>query len=290
MSGRWLVWGVVALTVAGCIQGPGTGFATVQGGSVATFLALPAGRLDAAGGWKTSNGYVVFPTNDSLALEAKQVVLLAPATAGTGATGRTFDPAKPPPNYTLCHGGHCHRNDGTLIAYDEVQAELVGGGSASAAAVVVALRPRNADPIRLPLAGSAGLEFGPCDPTCDLPRGKLTRARLELVRLLANGTVASQPGSPALGVGAHHWTLNLPLDTVELAGAIQGVIDRDQAAAFRVSGTLKLSDTLFDGVDWPRLVATDDPIDLAADGATRETLLANMAKTSWVPTFEALAP
>lgn len=37
-----------------------------------------------------------------------------------------FDPANPPEGYSLCHGGHCHAEDGSLVDYATIEAELAG--------------------------------------------------------------------------------------------------------------------------------------------------------------------
>jgi hypothetical protein len=71
---------------------------------------------------------------DRVSLHLVGVALLAPAT-GSDTASTLFDPANPPPGYTLCHGGHCHRSDGSIASYEEIQAELASGGGVRSDAV-----------------------------------------------------------------------------------------------------------------------------------------------------------
>lgn len=54
--------------------------------------------------------------------------LLGPA----GTAGGEFDPANPPPGYTLCHQDHCHAVDGSLESYDEIIAKMAASDGPAA--------------------------------------------------------------------------------------------------------------------------------------------------------------
>ena len=58
-------------------------------------------------------------------------MFLESVTRTAGGSGGSFDPANPPKGYTLCHTGHCHSEDGELIPYEEVKAEMAAGGGTS---------------------------------------------------------------------------------------------------------------------------------------------------------------
>jgi hypothetical protein len=274
---------LLVASLAGCAFGPGSGFGTLAAGvGVTAGLPLAAARLDTSGGWKTDNGYVVYLDGRGLALEVRDLTLQAPPqSSGTA----TFDPAKPPPGYTLCHSGHCHRNDGALIDYADVQAELAAGGAGAAATTVLTLAPRTPSLALLPGA-RATLAFDRCTPSCDLPRGKLTRAPLGLKRLSASGRVTSQPGIAPLPGGSVAWQLELA-DGLTLAGpTLQVTVDRGQPTTFKLAGELSPSERLFDGLDWARLARQGGTLQLDADPSTREALLANFAKSAWTPRLD----
>lgn len=79
-------------------------------------------RLDAVGRLKTANDFRV--ELEGLELDAGPVELIA---ALEGAAG--FDPAAPPAGYSLCHNGHCHADDGRLVPYEDIAAELANTSS-----------------------------------------------------------------------------------------------------------------------------------------------------------------
>jgi len=56
-----------------------------------------------------------------------------------GSQSNTFDPNNPPPPYTNCHSGHCHRTDNdALVSYEDIQAEMDAGNTQSAPVIVEA--------------------------------------------------------------------------------------------------------------------------------------------------------
>ncbi len=103
------------LATSGCTLEDGAGWADARAGVAA--------RLAGERTVETDQGFVV--RLDALALTVDGVALYSAAAAGAGPA--TFDPADPPPGYTLCHGGHCHTSDGALESYDEIRAKLAGG-------------------------------------------------------------------------------------------------------------------------------------------------------------------
>ncbi len=55
-------------------------------------------------------------------IEPSELELRARATGGGGV--EDFDPADPPPGFTLCHQGHCHHEDGGIYDYEEIEAGI----------------------------------------------------------------------------------------------------------------------------------------------------------------------
>jgi hypothetical protein len=241
---------------------------------------LGSGRTNGPGTWKTDNGYVLDLAGAPVTLEVRDVSLQAP---GSSSGSATFDPANPPAGYTLCHGGHCHRADGALIDYADVQAELASGGGAAAPTTLLTLAP--VSPVLAVRPGdAASIALGACIPGCELPRGTISRAPLRFVTVKASGQVSSAPGTAALPGGTVAWRFTLA-DVVLAGPSLSLAIDRGTPPGFTLGGTIAVTDRLFDGLDWARLAASGSPVQLDADAASRETLVANVAKSAWTPTL-----
>jgi hypothetical protein len=265
--------------VVSCAWGPGTGFASLERVAVTTTLPVPAARLDEAGRLKTDNGYRV-ALGDKVRVYFKDLSLQAPGAPG-GATGGTFDPANPPPGYSLCHGGHCHRADGALIDYADIQAELAGGG-ATAARTVVRLTPFSQVAFVAP-NGEGLVDSFNCAPGCTLDQGDLSRAPLALTKFEAYGTVEAGPGMTALGAAPVSWVVELPAESLTYQAELDATVSRTSPATLGLFGRLVLSERLFDGIEWERLAAAQPgaTLRLAQDAKTKETLLANLARAQW---------
>jgi hypothetical protein len=169
-----------ALLLASCALDAGGPFASVSG-ALEVALVVPASR-DAGGGWmKLDTSYQARLTRATL--ELGPVELVASAAAGTA-----FDPANPPPGYTLCHGGHCHAADGRLVSYADVAAQLAGGSGATVALAFTA--PGTIDL----LAGEATFPLTCGAPRCDLPGGTVALVRVAARRLVLEGAVRDPVG------------------------------------------------------------------------------------------------
>ncbi len=157
-------------------------------------LDIPADR-DVGMGWqRLASGYEIAIA--TLELEAEELSLVD---GGDG--GLTFDPANPPEGFSLCHNGHCHAADGSLVSYEEIAVQLGQQGSTS---VVAAMDIGALDLI----AGvSRILE---CEPSCDLPRANIALANLDVARLRAEGRVRDS-AAPARIEGEIPWVLDLDL-------------------------------------------------------------------------------
>lgn len=116
---------MVLLGLGGCL-GEGQPWGEVEL-AVGLRFEPPAARLDESGRLKTANDFRV--ELEEVEVEAGPVELLAEV-EGVG-----FDPSAPPPGYSLCHNGHCHADDGRLVPYEEIAAELAGGSGSESVVV-----------------------------------------------------------------------------------------------------------------------------------------------------------
>jgi len=250
-------WFAALPLTLGCALDPGHGFATVEAASLeGRFEPGPARGLD--GGFLTDEGYAV--TLDLLTLDVESIGFDELRTAGGG---EAFDPAHPPPGYTLCHGGHCHAEDGRLVPYAEVEAELSGGGgfarvvTLGAAAVFDLL-----DSAKRPLSDAV--------PSNELPRTSLRRIVVRARTVEVRGAVESEVLTPPR-------ELDLTLaGAFEVASPFELAIGDEGLGAIELDVTLELDGTLFDGVDFADL--PDEELQTSAvDGALGAALLTGLA-------------
>jgi hypothetical protein len=172
----------VAALAGGCAFTDGGPFAVLSA-ELAASAPIETDRALEDGWQKLASDYEV--RIESLELELEPIALIEIAGGELG-----FDPANPPPGYSLCHNGHCHRDDGALVSYEEIAAELAGDSGAER--VVVSLPVGALDLIageRRPLD---------CAPSCELPLARIGLARLPLMRVRIAGQVRDGRGSPRL--------------------------------------------------------------------------------------------
>jgi len=256
------------LTCASCAWEAGEGFATLEPTAQVAFVPLE--DREAGAGWqRLDTDFQALIEAGSLRIS--RIELLAGASAGGGGS---FDPANPPPGYGNCHGGHCHRDDGALVSYEEIEAELGGGGAAPAVA-------------SLPL-GDVDL-FAPaeraltCSPDCELPRTELQRMRWPLEALTLEGRVRDGRALPRLA-GERPFRVVLPapaqgaLATLEEALALTS--DRSEPPQVSLALQLDVTARLLDGLDWGTATETDGVllVDGERNAALRERLLENLAQ------------
>jgi hypothetical protein len=276
--------------LAGCAWGPGAGFATLQKAVTTQALPISADRLDETGRWKTDNGYRLTIAERLVRVHVAGVTIDGPAAAGAAATASAaFDPANPPPGYSLCHGGHCHRADGALVDYADIQASLAGGNAAPATQRLMALVPTSKVAF-VPLGGEASLDSFNCragaDGACEFGQGTAASSDLLVQAVQAYGQAAAGPGLAALGSGSVEWVLDLDMiaqPSAFRAGLAPRVIDRLGPAGLRFTGRFQVTERLLDGIQWDRLAqsAAGATIKLEADAATKEQILTNLAKSAW---------
>ncbi len=260
------------LLLAGCAWEPGEGFAVVEPTVRAGYTPLPS--RDAGGGFqRLSSDFQVRVSGASLQLAS--IALLGSA-GGGGST--IFDPANPPPGYSLCHGGHCHRDDGALIDYEDIQAELNGGGATTSSVATLPV----GDSMDLLTPETRALQ---CQPDCELPRTSVTRGRWTITGLRLEGTVRDSRQTPRFtGERPFRFVVTpaatAPEPLLTLEGELDVPSDREHEPRVRLGLSLDVTPAVFDAVDWAAAtVDANGVVDLNApdNKAAREALLEALA-------------
>jgi hypothetical protein len=243
---------------AGCAIGPGQPFAELDATLDARFT--PEADRVAADGFVRLAGDVEIAL-DRFELDTTELVLL-----DLGGAGGAFDPANPPPGYSLCHNGHCHAADGRLVSYEEIAAELAAGEGAEQ---VVAL------PVgRLALLEGTSRALD-CAPSCELPRSLIAASRLPVTGVALAGRVRDRRAEPRFP-GEQAWSATLTFDpALALAGELDLPADRAHDPDVALTVRLAPGGAVFDAVDFVALVRDDGGVvapGSAAAGALAEGL------------------
>jgi hypothetical protein len=252
---------------------------TVTQATLSAQYALRPER-DAGGGFQVlASDYQVRVTRAEV--ELAPVALVAQA-AAAGGGGGTFDPANPPPGYSLCHGGHCHADDGRLVDYEDIQAELSGGGGAQAR-TVLSLQPAQATVDLLAQPAPQALS---CAQACTLTEGDIHQVRVPVRRLLLEGEVRDGRPTPRFA-GTRPLPLSLLLETpaegtpVPVSAEVELPVDRDSPPHLALTLSLTPGASLFDAVDFAALAAaTTGPLTLSesVNAAAWEQVVAALAE------------
>ena len=177
-----------------------------------------------------------------------------------------FDPADPPPGYSLCHNGHTPTPK--LVDYEDIAAELAAasgqGGVTITQAVDTSSRSRRPQPPPL----------GDCSNDCRLQRGLIASATLQTgdLRVVATVTDAREGEDNRLGGEALAIDVLVPA-TLALQSAIDLELD-GQPPALRFEASLQAT----------RVPSTTP----SADQALRAALAANLGEHATLHTQPAL--
>ena len=230
------------LLLAGCTFTPGSGFTTLSGASVGADFR-PGARGDAETGFFTDLGYTV--TVDAFELELGDVELLELQ----GGSDGLFDPANPPPGYGLCHNGHCHHDDGRLVSYAEIEAELAGD-SAEFVPIVTLVSSGDYELLSGTAIATEVL------PSMELPMADMGQLELDVPWIALEGTVSGGPDGAGLDEPID---LVVDLDPVApLSSGIDFVVSRDSEPSIELAVQLTVDGTLFDGIDFATVSGGDD--------------------------------
>ncbi|MEZ4439786.1 MAG: hypothetical protein R3B72_11895 [Polyangiaceae bacterium] len=239
----------LAMLLTGCAFGDGDPYGIVSGTLEAGY-ELHEDR-DAGDGFQRLVSELSLRL-DRAELRIADVELIA-TQAATVASSVTFDPANPPDGYSLCHNGHCHRDDGALVDYADIQAELAGTTATSQ--TVVTLR---AAPIDLLVSEPVSLD---CGDGCVVGQVDVSRLRLEATLLEVAGVIRDDRPIPAFdGDKPFHATLALGAidETQPAVGRLEHAVtlpfDDEEPPVVALALSLRASAALFDGID-PDVVA-----------------------------------
>lgn len=102
--------------------------------SAITFLAVANCSFTDGQPWGEVEGSIAAQPVDSTGAIPEDVTLeqatidaklfVESVSTSSGGSGGSFSPSNPPDGYTLCHNGHCHSEEGELVSYEDVRAEL----------------------------------------------------------------------------------------------------------------------------------------------------------------------
>ncbi|MBK9072303.1 MAG: hypothetical protein IPL79_15085 [Myxococcales bacterium] len=260
----WSAIAAIFTMAAGCTNGPGEPFGAIEGQFHAQWQMLP--ERDEGDGWqRLASDFEVKLDDVGLTLQA--LALLPGAEAALA-----FDPAAPPPGYSLCHNGHCHAADGRLVSYEDISAELTGGAPA---------KPLVTWPLA-PVDALAGESFVlACDGApCDLPLGSLGKVTLTTNGLALAGRVRDGREPARLAEQAFVVTLELPDGGSKTT--VDGGLPIDRANAPQIAFLASLAPTaaLLDDINW--LALTGEPLDLASDPNGAAALAEGLSATPLV--------
>lgn len=216
-------------------------------------FAPSASRLTAAGALKTAKDYAV--VLEKMRVGVREIDLVM-SDGGEGAL--SFDPANPPPAYSLCHNGHCHHDDGRLVSYEDIEIELAGG---SASGRFTALRPVRDAELDLLVDGPVVPALETCLDGCLLPRGAFVSSGASVTHLVVEATVfdlrpLENARLPATGTAL---SMRVPIDA-RIETRLEGAIDDQSSRRIEIALHLEFSETAFDPVDFGALLGSV-PID-----------------------------
>lgn len=234
---RAMLFGASALF--GCADEPGHGFATLESASVQ--VSLEPGEARAIdGAILTNRAYRVTVTRLEIDVES---VALTSLSGGNGSA--RFDPSNPPPGYGTCHGGHCHHEDGRLVDYADIEAELAAGSGGGFTEVARAEVGQRLD--ALAAERKRVSEFA---PSRELPETELRKVSVGLSALRVDAEVSSGDDTTS----PRRLVVRVPLE-LSLEEGVDLRIDRDGPAVLRLAVVLRLDGTLFDDIEFDELDA-----------------------------------
>lgn len=251
-------WSVAALGLAAMLAATGCAFEDGDPWGEARFAVSTV--FDEAGrasddGFRTAHDYLVVV--ESLSLELQEIAL-----AMSGGEVVSFDPSDPPEGYLLCHNGHCHSDDGRLVSYEEIAAELAGA-SATGARTVQALNTS----VELEPTETA-VPLGDCSNDCWLSRGELATVTLRASGVRARLHVTDRRTGdsarlPESGVDVSVDETGL----VEWTVPVSGRLDGRRPPVFELGAALSVPATLVDDIEWSETIEAGALLQAIEDSA-----------------------
>ena len=189
-------------------------------------------------------------------VELVDETLTSTPTANTGGGNVTFDPANPPPGYSLCHNGHCHHDSGDLVDYEDIVAELQGGGATTSSTVALSLDGSTQDLLRDEAVALT------CED-CQLSEGYVSLVRMRASRLELRGRFRDGLTPPRFeGTRRFEATVELGADD-RLEQRVALPLDDDNPSGITMALHISPTAAMLDSVD-PMAVASapDGPLSL----------------------------
>ncbi len=249
------------LACPGCTLEDGDGFAHLSGKLYSIFSGVAPGnsRLQSDGWFKTADSFEL--KLDKLTLQLRYLRLQSEGSAAVSSAGCSFDPSNPPAGCGLCHGGHCHC-DGKLVSYEDLKARACGGATASAtlSTLKLLLVPRDQE-----LLGSGTQNWDlACAGSCELKQGSASQLSVELEKLSMAAQVRDRSAADRLGGKTYKVMLSWPLAGAALTHKFKSSLslDRDHPHMLDLAVMLPVSDKLLDGIEWHKLIADKDTINI----------------------------
>ena len=241
MTIRVLAPTLATLLLAGCAFTPGDPWGVLEPELRLTFDPAPE-RL-------TDEGWLLTSTSYAIEIDALSVRFDAVSVSMQGSAGPVaFDPADPPEGYSLCHNGHCHADDGSLVAYEDIALAASGDGGSS---FVVAT---TSDLVAASVEGS-DVALLACPGDCLLTPGVLNAVSVTVLEVGITGRVHDTlPGDSArLPEGGVPLDVTWSVDGAWSAG-LAGAVGDDTPLTVHVAAALVVPAALFDGLDWAALL------------------------------------
>ncbi len=234
---RWLVLGSLALGGCAFSDGEPWGEASLR---LEVRWWVPQDRQMEGGEVRLANDYAL--RLDDVAAEVVAVTL---EIAAPGGEVSSFDPAAPPPGYSLCHGGHCHADDGRLVDYADIEAELSGGASG-----LEHLRVPVAQAVQF-LGEGRDVALGVCPERCWLERGRVVGVQVELRQLRLQGSLRDLRSGAAqrLDGALMALILEVPL-TMQVRFSLDEVVGKGEPQRLHLDLSLRWLPQALDGVEW----------------------------------------
>ncbi len=225
---RWL--SSLALILPACALGEGDPWGELDVAMQVRF-SPPADRI--------KEGLVATARDYRVQLD-ELVVTVTTLAISSGEDAIAFDPANPPPGYSLCHNGHCHAADGRLVAYEDI-GESGGGGEA-----LVTLNGESVvvdDVSEVPLSG--------CDGLCEVLEPAHLNALSASVGLRVAGRAFDSRPEARLPEDGVAFDFVLPVR--DLLVPMDARFGPDQRLGLAIDAMLNVPASLFDDVDFAAL-------------------------------------
>lgn len=235
----FVVGGLLIVGGSACTFVDGQPWAEVDSAELAVNPFIPgAARLDGQGRLMTARSYAV--VLEHIGLEMGDLRIQQADAAGEPLA---FDPASPPPGYSLCHGGHCHADDGTLPTYAEVEAKLLGGATAAPALGF------HVEDTVVPLVGEARQTLRCRIDPCVLQRGPIVGGLLEVTAVRLVGTAFDLTNEARLPEAGIPFAVDLQ-PPAPLLAPLNAEAERFEPVYRKVGLTLAVAYSVLDDVDF----------------------------------------